>query len=71
MHEFGLTNASKLDKITCFQTFRSKDKGSSIPRSLVGGSSDLSDIVTYTSCHSYMSRWIDPNSNREEWCDNH
>ena len=71
MHEVGLTNASRLDKVSGSQTFRQKGEGSSIPKFLVGGSSDPFDITTCMSCHGHMFKWIDPNPNIEEWCDNH
>ena len=71
MHKIGFTNASRLDKVSGSQTFRLRGEGSSILMHLVGGLNDLSDIATRTLCHDNMSKWIDPNSNREEWYDNH
>ena len=71
MHEIGLTNLPKLDKVSGSQTFKLKDKELSIPKPLVGGSSNPLDITMCTLYHDYMPMWIDSNPNREERCDNH
>ena len=71
MHEVGLTNTSKLDKVSNPQAFIPKGKGSSISKPQVDGSNDPSDIATCTLYYGQMSKWIDSNRNRKEWYDNH
>ena len=65
MHEVGLTNASRLDKISGFQAFRPRCEGSSIAKPLIGDLNDPLGIAMGAEHTIRLSKEIDSNPTRK------
>ena len=65
MHEVGLTNTSRFDKISDFQTFRSRGERSLVPKPSVGGLSDPLGIVMTAEHTICIPKKISPNPIRK------